>query len=119
MASPCFLTPEGWEAQRIKEDGRKYELALAPLKRLLQTGSKSALMRRNHKMSEAALLAYRRAVEDYALELAAEMGLIAEDEMRPTLMYRDVLLAATLLKKNIIEDYGSDKADTEEGAGHV
>ncbi|WJI09150.1 hypothetical protein FGU46_03115 [Methanobacterium sp. CWC-01] len=116
MASPCFLTPEGWEAQRIKEDGRKYELALAPLKRLLQTGSKSPLMRRNHKMSEAALLAYRRAVEDYALALAGEIGLIAEDEMRSTLMYRDVLLASTLLKAKIVDDI---RPREEEAESHV
>lgn len=95
MASTCFATPEGWNAIRIKEDGRDYQLALAPLKRLLQAGSKdtSGLMRGNHKMSEAALLAYRRAVEDYALAVAKEAGLVARDAMRSTIKMEDILIA--------------------------
>jgi histone H3/H4 len=98
------MISEGKIAERIKNEERTYKLPLRPLRKLLQQGSKmkmlpgteeelkkSGAIGTNHKMSEAALLEFRRQVEDFALELAGEIGVSARNDTRVTIKYRDVV----------------------------
>ena len=97
-----FGTQEGFKAQSLKDEDREYDLALAPLKRILQKGSKDEtgqVMRGNHKMSEAALLFFRKQVEDYALSLAKETGKITRSNGRPTIKWADILIAKDTLSR--------------------
>lgn len=91
-----FGTQEGHKAQQLKDEDREYDLALAPLKRLLQKGSRDETGQRmhgNHKVTEAALLFFRKQVEDYALKLAEETGVVTRENRRSTIKWTDILIA--------------------------
>lgn len=64
---------EGFELQLLEAEDREYELALAPLKRLLKKGSHPE-GKRPLKIGKAGLLTFQKAVEDYALRLAEKAG---------------------------------------------
>lgn len=93
------MSRDGIIANQIKNEERKYELPLAPIKRLLQRGSDSngvqipEVSEHPHKMTEAALLEYRQQVEKYALNLAQAIGNTTRSNKRKTIQHRDVIQA--------------------------
>lgn len=91
---------ETYDATLLKNEDREYELAKAPVKRLLKKGSyseSSAIP--NYKITEAALLTFRKALEDYALELAKIAGINSRKwPGRNTLERGEILLAIAELE---------------------
>jgi len=85
-------------AQIKREDqDRKYDLALAPVKRILKKGAHegfvNADMPTQIQMTEAALLLFRKHIEDYALQLALEIGEITGNAMRYKIAAEDIWAA--------------------------
>jgi len=81
-----------------QDDTRKYELAKAPVKRLLLEGIKRQSPYRRPKVSEGLLLTFREQVEDYALDLAERIG-AANGEDRVTSKLIDLDMANNLSDK--------------------
>jgi histone H3/H4 len=77
-----------------QEDTREYELPKAPVKRLLQEGSQ--VIHDQHygsskfRMTEGALLTFRRAMEYYALALAEKVGKSTYHHARNTIQVGDI-----------------------------
>ncbi len=66
--------------REIKNNGRQYQLPLAPVKRLMRNGALESKLSNftseqyPPQISEAAALLFREAIEDYAIKLAKEIG---------------------------------------------
>lgn len=91
----AFGSKDGIVAYNMKkEDTREYELAKAPLKRLLLQGIRNAGSPfRKPKVSEGLVLVFRQQVEDYALELAERIGSVSAVEHRVTSKIIDLKMA--------------------------
>lgn len=90
-------------ANQIKNEDRKFELALAPVKRLLLTGAKEGTEYRNVKVTEGALLVFRKEVENFALDLSFKMGAAAFENGRVTIKTFDIDYAKAMTKTRQIE----------------
>lgn len=88
---------------QLKNESKDCQLPLAPLKRLLLKGSEipmhpgtetalteAGALGTDHKVSGAALLKFRKEVENFALNLASKSGQFTRKDVRNTIHCRDI-----------------------------